>query len=276
MIADAAVPAWPAWSMALAILVAVIAVYCSVRLSLRAVTQIWRIARRANPRRPVWPWRGSRTAVMTILMVVTAVTCFLATRRLQATAASTPAPAPATIPARVDVPAPLSTTSMAQPGVQPATPATFVRGVVPLLERNGLTHTQALLFAAHLARETGWGRWVRGHNFGNIKTGNWSGSSFQLTDRLGFNGTYRSYNSAEAGVRDAVALIRDSRRYRRAWTLLRAGDSRWYGQLGLDGYYEGRPERGQHGVHTLASIGDVQREYESIVSLVQRYAGTRG
>jgi hypothetical protein len=261
---------WPAWSLFLAILVGVVAVYCSVRLSLRAVTQIWRITRRANPRRPVWPWRGSRTAVMPLLMVVTAVTCFLATRRLQAMASSTPPTEPAivAVPAHIDVPTTVSTSA--------PRPEAFVRTVVPALERNGLTRTQAVLFAAHLARETGWGRWVHGNNFGNIKTGRWSGESFPLTDRLGFRGTYRAYNAPEAGLRDAVALIRDTPRYRRAWALLRAGDARWYGQLGLDGYYEGRPERGQHGAHTLASIGDVQREYESIVSLVQRYAGTRG
>jgi hypothetical protein len=260
---------WPAWSASLAILVVVIAVYCSVRLVIMASAQIWRVTRRTMPR-PVWPRRGSRTAVMTLLTVVTAVTCFLATRRLQATAASTPALVPATVavPAHIDVPTTVSTSA--------PRPESFVRTVVPVLVRNGLTHRQAILFAAHLARETGWGRWVHGHNYGNIKTGPWAGASFQIVDRLGFRGTYRAYNAPETGLRDAVALIRDSHRYRRAWSLLRAGDSRWYGQLGLDGYYEGRPEHGQHGAHTLASIGDVQREYESIVSLVQRYAGTRG
>src|SRR5262249_4678852 len=47
----------------------------------------------------------------------------------------------------------------------------FVVYLRSALENIGLTHQQALLFLAHKARESGWGKAVWNYNFGNIKTG---------------------------------------------------------------------------------------------------------
>jgi hypothetical protein len=85
----------------------------------------------------------------------------------------------------------------------PRTPAAFIQVVCPLLEQHGLTRAQAVLFTAHLARETGWGRYPM------------AGS-----------------------VDSALSMIRDLPRYREAWILLQRGDLRWYSQLGREGYYE--------------------------------------
>lgn len=273
---------WPLRPLLLAALVVVAACICAGWHSYRALSALRGIARRKTPPRLLWAIRGLALpygivggARIALLCGVAAVLGAGLTTLAMARGAD-----PQTVVRPTTVP-----TSLAMGGADrktvvngaaqaaASTPATFVRSVVPALEHLGLTPIQAVFFAAHLARETGWGRWVRGNNFGNIKTGDWSGRSFQLTDRLGFRGTYRAYDTTEAGLRDAVALIRDSSRYRRAWRLLQAGDTRWYGQLGLDGYYEAAPEHGQHGMHTLATIGDVQREYEQIVDLVRRCAG---
>jgi hypothetical protein len=155
--------------------------------------------------------------------------------------------------------------------------AAFVRTMVAVLCRKGLTRRQAVLFTAHLARETGWGRWVRGNNFGNIKAGQgWTGSTFSMVDARGFEGRYRAWPALDQGVEGTLALVRDSARYRKAWKLLRAGDVRWYGQLGLDGYYEGPTGHAQdgsrfHTEHDLGTVQAVQREYEEIVALATQY-----
>lgn len=156
--------------------------------------------------------------------------------------------------------------------------AEFVKHIIPLLRRHGLTHEQAVLFAAHVARESGWGRAVFQNNFGNIKTGKgWKGSYFWLTDRYGYRDKYRAWDSEDRGIEQSISLIRDSKRYRHAWRLLRAGKVAWYGQLGLDGYYEA-PSRAagsvRHLVHNKISVRAPQHEYESIVRLVRYYERT--
>jgi hypothetical protein len=158
----------------------------------------------------------------------------------------------------------------------------FVRTMVSVLCRKGLTHRQALLFAAHLARETGWGRWVRGNNFGNVKVGRgWTGETFSMRDARGFTGQYRAWPTLEQGVESNLALVRNSARYRKAWKLLRAEDVRWYGQLGLDGYYEGPTGHARdgsrfHTEHDLSTVLDVQREYEGIVARAAQFDGGEG
>lgn len=263
---------WPTWALFLGILVVLAAVLCAAHWILTAARQGLRTFHRnaiyshsLDPhrsvirRRPTW-----------LVLAVAAVSSFFATRWVQAHES----------PPAHSVPSQTLETDVA-PVPEPVashrpTPATFVRSILPALRRQRLTPTQAVLFAAHLARETGWGRQVHGNNFGNIKTGNWSGSSFELTDRLGFRGAYRAYDTTEAGIRDAVALIRDSARYRRAWRLLERGDTRWYSQLGIDGYYESAsPKPGKHGVHDVATVTRVQHEYEQIVNLIRHYDATK-
>jgi hypothetical protein len=203
------------------------------------------------------------------------IVSFVATRWIDARTARAPAEVPST--PRVIV---ASTIPVDAPKFS-ATPegrATFVQTMVPLLQRHDLTRDQAVLFTAHIARETGWGRWIYRNNFGNIKVPKgWTGDSFLLTDARGFRDRYRAWSTPDEGIEANIALIRDSARYRKAWSLLKAGNPHWYGQLGLDGYYEGPPDRARtgHTVHDLATVSPVQREYESIVATVKRYSEPR-
>lgn len=92
------------------------------------------------------------------------------------------------------------------------------------------------LFAAHVGRETGFGRSVYCFNFGNIR-------AFAATDapwcRLPNGYPFRAYMSEADGLRAAVDLIaRRGGRYAGAYAKLLAGDATWYATLGLAGYYE--------------------------------------
>lgn len=151
----------------------------------------------------------------------------------------------------------------------------FVHTMVPLLQRHGLTHDQAVLFAAHIARETGWGRWIHRNNVGNIKAGfGWTGESFFLTDRYGFHSLYRAYPTPDAGIEDNLALVRNAPRYRKSWSMLLSVNPNWYGQLGLDGYYERPPDpvnSDNHAVHTAATIAPSQHDYDGVLALARGY-----
>jgi hypothetical protein len=271
---------WPAWAVWIAVAIVFLALGCAGLHVGRALSACWAAVRRKAPQRLVWAVRTTTLPVSfgsIVLAMITGTVTFLTVRRVQESVVdTTPAIRPNT-PMHVQVPA----QSVAPVTTSPATsPAAFVRNTVPLLERHGLTHAQALLFCAHLARETGWGRWVSHHNFGNIKAGpGWTGATFRLIDARGFSGKYRAWSSAEEGIGGAVSLIRDSLRYHQAWTMLQSIDSHWYGQLGLSGYYEGPPNRerpGEHTIHSRGTVSPVQREYNSIVTLVRRYDAIYG
>lgn len=153
----------------------------------------------------------------------------------------------------------------------------FAKWLVPVLEQIGLSHESAILFAAHLARETGYGGSIWNYNIGNIKAGNNPSKPwFWLTDRLDHRDKYRWYSNAVDGVADAVKLVRDGAggRYKTAWNMLMAGDSNWYGTLGLEGYYEGpkdpsNPEQSTH--HNDTTIVAPQNEFNGVVSNIRRY-----
>lgn len=266
---------WPVRPLLLAAPVVVTACACAAWHSHQALGALWAIARRKIPRRLLWAIPRTRWRIMAV--VTAAITSgVMVTRWVQARVQQT---TPLGVSTHAEVPA-AAVLQPEPPAIQSPAPQVFVRMILPALERQGLTHVQAVLFAAHLARETGWGRWVRGNNYGNIKAGSgWTGDTFWMTDARGFRDQYRAWPTLDQGVQSTVALIRDSARYRKAWRLLRAGDPRWYGQLGLDGYYEGPTGRARdgsrfHTEHTLATVLDVQREYEQIVNLVRRYNAT--
>lgn len=142
----------------------------------------------------------------------------------------------------------------------------FVSFLRNALQNIGMTHQQALLFIAHKARESGWGKAVWNFNFGNIKTGSVVlGPWFWLTDKAG-PAKYRAYDSAEDGIWDNVELIRKLSRYRKAWAMLLAEDPNWYGELGLSGYYGD----GAYAHANPGSIATVQREYNDILDGVVR------
>ncbi len=230
-------------------------------------------------------WPPVKALGLIALAVAVGAASFAYTQRIQRVRAQTvPQSVPIVPPAPANEAAP---DAGSKPSPWPAAPfpatregrMAFVRTMVTVLRRKGLTRQQALLFAAHLARETGWGRWVRGNNFGNVKVGRgWDGPTFAMRDARGFDGQYRAWPTLEQGVESNLALVRDSARYRKAWKLLRAGDLRWYGQLGLDGYYEGPTGHARdgsrfHTEHDLATVQGVQREYEGIVALAAQYDG---
>lgn len=152
--------------------------------------------------------------------------------------------------------------------------AAWAHYVVAGLQRAGLAREQALLFAAHLARESGWGGNVFNFNFGNIKDYRANGTFYVLTDNLSYTDRYIAFPTIEAGLAYSVDLVRRLALYRRSWAKLMAGDPTWYGQLGLDGYYEGPPDPTRPGVHTrhnAATIVPVQNEYNDVLAGVRRY-----
>jgi hypothetical protein len=266
----------PLWTLLVTILIVSLAVLCAARFLVMASRQIWKLPWSRTPRR----WLRAVTfslpspRLMPILFFATfaGIASFVATRWVDARAARAPVEDPWTVRR--------SAVAWTIPSDAPkfsATPegrATFVQTMVPLLQRHGLTRDQAVLFTAHIARETGWGRWIYRNNFGNIKVPQgWTGDSFWLTDARGFRDRYRAWSTPDEGIEANIALIRDVKRYRKAWSLLKAGNPHWYGQLGLDGYYEGPPDRAQkgHTDHNLATVSPVQHEYEVIVALVRRY-----
>jgi hypothetical protein len=122
----------------------------------------------------------------------------------------------------------------------------FVAWVIPALERLGLTREQSILFAAHLARETATGTVVWDNNFPNIKAlGPWQGDWYRLGPSGDAYEPFRAYATPDDGVRAALGLVSRGRRYARAWALLRAQDTSWYGALGAAGYYESDPAAAQ-------------------------------
>jgi len=258
----------PLWVLLLALTALTVPALASIRVVARA---IGRLAER---------WPPVKAVTLILLAIAAGAASFAYTRRIQRTRAES---APRTVPL---VPLALSVRETPEPSAPfPATRegrSAFVRAMISVLRRKGLSRRQALLFAAHLARETGWGRWVRGNNFGNVKAGRgWTGPTFSMVDARGFEGQYRAWPTLEQGVESTLALVRDSSRYRKAWKLLRAGDVRWYGQLGLDGYYEGPTGHARdgsrfHTEHDLATVQNVQREYEGIVALAAQYDGGEG
>jgi hypothetical protein len=227
-------------------------------------------------------WPPLKALGVVLLLVLAGMASYWLTRRFIQT---DPETAPQSVPLVWPSTSRATPASSPKPPPEPSAPfpatregrAAFVRTMVSVLCRKGLTHRQAVLFTAHMARETGWGRWVRGNNFGNIKVGRgWSGATFSMRDARGFQGQYRAWSTLEQGVESNLALVRDSSRYRKAWRLLRAGDPRWYGQLGLDGYYEGPTGHARdgsrfHTEHDLSTVLNVQREYEGIVALAAQY-----
>lgn len=159
----------------------------------------------------------------------------------------------------------------------------FTAYMIPLLMEHGLSREAAILFTAHLARETAYGSAVQNYNFGNLKTGQSSPQHpyYWLTDRLGRRDTYRAFDNAHDGLEEDIRFIRDKNggRYKNAWAMLLAGDPNWYGRLGLDGYYEGpkdpaRPNVATH--HNAETIKVPQAEYNGIVALIRKYEQQAG
>lgn len=145
-----------------------------------------------------------------------------------------------------------------------------VRQLLTLVQGAGLSGRPAVLFLAHLCRETGYGRSVFNSNFGNVRA--FAGSNVpwhRLSDHL----PYRTYLNPVEGMRAMVAVL-DLSRYARAKAQLLNGDSSWYGTLGLAGYYEYRnPQTGQYQPHTAETInlpGQGQQDYNQFLAAVER------
>jgi hypothetical protein len=120
----------------------------------------------------------------------------------------------------------------------------FACYVVPAAMRlGGLSREAAILFAAHLSRETGAGHSVWCNDFGNIKAkGRWRGDWYRLGPHGDAYEPFRAYASPDAGLSAALGLIAHAALYREAWALLTRGDPAWYAALGRAGYYQSDPE----------------------------------
>jgi hypothetical protein len=116
----------------------------------------------------------------------------------------------------------------------------------------GLTGRPAVLFLAHLSRETGYGQVVWNFNFGNVKqfaAGPW----YRHPDANG--DAYEAFAAADDGMARMLGVLQADR-YRAAREQLLAGDRRWYGTLGRAGYYESH------------DFDAAQREYDGVLALV--------
>lgn len=141
-----------------------------------------------------------------------------------------------------------------------ATPCAFVKFCREMLPRVGLAGPAVDLFAAHLARESGFGRSVRCYNFGNVRA--FAGRDvpwYRHVDGL----PYVAYMSAAEGLRAMVDKVAASARYARAWQMLLAGDPKWYAELGLRGYYQTHDPVTRRVVDvTPQNVAACQRDYE--------------
>ncbi len=151
----------------------------------------------------------------------------------------------------------------------PGSDCAFAMRLVPMLRQEGLPPESAVLFAAHVARETGFGRRVHNYNFGNVKQ-----SGAMPWHRLSDGEPYASYPSEREGLRANVALVRDKPSYRAAWQRLLAGELGWYSELGLAHYYLYRdPVTNAWRPHTAATVRIAQGDYERILDAVRRCLG---
>jgi hypothetical protein len=130
-----------------------------------------------------------------------------------------------------------------------------LQALLQVLVDAGLRGRPAVLFLAHVARETGYGEDVWNWNVGNLKEwadGPWYRHSGQ---------PYSAFGSALEGAHAAIAFL-DRARYAEARRRLMAGDASWYGELGLAGYYG-------DGAVTPATVARVQAEYDSALRHVE-------
>src|SRR5512147_752080 len=128
-----------------------------------------------------------------------------------------------------------------------------------VMQRYGLTRSQADLLVALMARETGYGSAAWNYNLGNLRSFD---SSTTPWHRLANGVPFRTFFSLEDGVDALVRVLSTTSRYHDAWQMFRAGDAQWYLVLGEAGYYEedgpGGPTFGQH-----------QRDYIRFLTAVQ-------
>jgi hypothetical protein len=145
---------------------------------------------------------------------------------------------------------------------------TSVRSLLATIQQAGLTGRPAVLFLAHVCRETAYGRRVYNYNYGNIKAPASGAPWFRLSDRE----PYAAYPSAVEGMRKCITKI-DLQRYTTAKAKLLAGDKSWYSDLGVAGYYEYRdPTTGRYVAHTWATVvlpGEGQDDYNQFLARVE-------
>jgi hypothetical protein len=118
----------------------------------------------------------------------------------------------------------------------------------------GLTGRPAVLFLAHVSRETGYGQQVWNYNFGNVKqfgSGPWYRHGTE---------PYVAYPDTASGMAGDLNVL-SLERYRAAREQLMAGDPQWYGTLGRAGYYEAGPSH---------DFDAAQAEYDGVLAIVDR------
>jgi flagellar protein FlgJ len=101
----------------------------------------------------------------------------------------------------------------------------FSQQLAPLLQQAGAQlGVSPRILLAQAAIETGWGRAVVGNNIFGIKAGSsWTGNTvttgtheYEDGQYVSINAAFRAYPSLDAAVRDFVAVVSGSQRYRSA------------------------------------------------------------
>jgi hypothetical protein len=122
--------------------------------------------------------------------------------------------------------------------------------VHPAIVRQGLSPTAAAILTAHIALSTGWGRAADNYRLAGIKATSESqdytvveGSEYVLgVEQPKTPMKWRSYDTLDQGVAAVLGLLQQPR-YAASWALLTAGDTGYFRQLGLDGWYTAPPAK---------------------------------
>lgn len=143
-------------------------------------------------------------------------------------------------------------------------PARFSRDVYAAFRHLGLSPNSALILTAHVALSTGWGKSMDNYMLTGIKAGNacvCSGTclpsySGPYICKKGFeyiNGKkvdavmpFRAYKTLDEGAAATLSLLKSSR-YAKSYAFLMAGDTRYFRQLGADGWYTADPSEVESG-----------------------------
>lgn len=152
--------------------------------------------------------------------------------------------------------------------VYPGDQCTSIRNILSLVQQAGLSGRAAVLFAAHVSRETGYGRDVKNNCWPNVKAPNAGSPWYRHSGE-----PYTAFATPLAGMRRALEIV-DLPRYAAAKRKLLAGDKTWYSDLGVGGYYEYMdPVTRRYVPHTWATVvlpGEGQDDYNKFLAKVER------
>jgi hypothetical protein len=149
----------------------------------------------------------------------------------------------------------------------PGDRCTSVRSILATVQQAGLSGRAAVLFTAHISRETGYGNSVKNNCWPNVKAPATGSPWFRHSDE-----PYTAFPTSLAGMRRALEIL-DLSRYASAKRKLLAGDKTWYSDLGIGGYYEYMdPVTHRYVAHTAQTValpGEGQDDYNKFLAKVE-------